>query len=297
MRTLFLTTAAFAALIMVAPIGNAYSMDLATVECAVGNKIFSDTKFTELCAARDEAAQIAEESNRVQAQGHWDSVEQRDRVMAEVDKATKRLKAAEAAINAAESKPTIDPVEADRPRIEAEARAKIAAEQAEIVGAAKAKVRAQVEDDLRAEAEAAAKAEAEAAAKADIEAATKAKDQASADAAKASEARAEAEAVARHDDQVRRDKEAAEAVERARVDGVRRLKEADEAIARGVALRLKSIQAMVEGQSDGALIGWCVSGPGNSTDQINTHDASCQELHRRGIHSAEPDMQGHVLRF
>jgi hypothetical protein len=104
-----------------------------------------------------------------------------------------------------------DKAEAARPRIEAEVKAKIEAKRAQIEADAKAAVRAQIEDDLRAKMVADAKAKAEADAKADIEAATQAKDKALEDAKAAASARLEAEAIARHDDEVRKDKEAADA--------------------------------------------------------------------------------------
>lgn len=105
--------------------------------------------------------------------------------------------------------------EADRSRIEAEAKAKIEAEKAQIEADAKATVRAKIEADLRAKAVADATAKAEAEAKDDIEKASKAKDEVAA-AVKANEdAPMEAEAVARQEEQVLKDKAAADAKVRA----------------------------------------------------------------------------------
>ena len=100
--------------------------------------------------------------------------------------------------------------EADRPRIEAEVKAKIEAERAQMEADAKGKVRAQIAADLRAKAVADAKAKAETEAKADIEAATQAKDKAAADARVAADARLAAEIDARQADEARKDNEAAD---------------------------------------------------------------------------------------
>jgi colicin import membrane protein len=303
MRTLLLTTAAFAALVMIAPVGAAHAECLqptrpaedAGTDAKIRWNMYVDALHTvhddELDLQDAQAADRLTKVDKIESKLSWDRGMLDSATRAAMKgcldaKAEADARAAVVAKAEADARAKADAEAlADRPRIEAEAKAKVAAEQAEIEGAAKAKMRIQIEGELRAKAEADAKAKAEADAKAEIEAATKAKDEASAEAAKAAVARAEADAIARHDDQVRQAKEADEAIERARVEGVRRLKDAKEAVAQQAALRVKSIEANMAGQPNGALIGWCLNQPGPNTDEITTHDAACNELHHRGIHS------------
>ena len=145
--------------------------------------------------------------------------------------------------------------EADRARLEADAKAKVESERAEIEAEAKAKIRAEIEADLRAKAEAEAKAKADAEAKADTEAASMAKDNALEDAKAANAARLEADAVARHDDQVRAEKAAAQRAveEKARLEAEAIARHEDQVRAEKAAAQHKvDEEARIEAQTKAA---------------------------------------------